>query len=183
MVEIYLLTRSFAPINHQYMFDSRYQCDRADMPSKLPVAARDQELPPLCVKTRGTTGIPGMMGDVFVVHLNYPIDILCLVPCFTKIKDNSASIVYWNMLLTGAEFKLQLAQALIIAGLKNHDSLKRRTSQPSLFNINRQVEKLWNQHPFHLWLFNFPNPRQFCERSIINMLAWFTLLPEFPRII
>lgn len=85
----------------------------------------------------------------FVVHLNYPIVILCLVPCFTKIKDNSSRVVYWNMLLTGAKFKLQLAQALIIAGLKNHDSLKRRTSQPSLFNINRQVEKLWNQHPFH----------------------------------
>lgn len=56
-----------APINHRYMFDSRYQCDRADMPSKLPVAARDQELPPGSVLiARGEQeGTPGMMGDVF----------------------------------------------------------------------------------------------------------------------
>lgn len=165
------------------MFDSRYQCDRADMPSKLPVAARDRALPPWCVKTRKTTGTPGMMGDVFVVHFSnsYPVCGSLFLP---KIKDNSASIVYWNMLLTGAKFKLQLAQALIIAGLKNHDSLKRRTSQPSLFNINRQVEKLWNQHPFHtLMSFWLSNPSSILWKVNDIRLVWFTLLPEFPRII
>ena len=57
--------------------------------------------------------------------------------------------------------------------MKNHDSIKRRTSQPSLLNINRQVEKPVESAPlsYPYGVFDF-------SKSLIHLVKGQGTLPR-----